>query len=81
MTFSIMTFSLMTHVIATRSITTVNNTTRGHANRGHIFSCVRPFYERSVSDLDRSMHRSLWVYVAHSSFIEGSHMTKNTASG
>ena len=29
--------------------------------RGHIFSHVRPFYERPVSDLDRSMHRSLWV--------------------
>ncbi len=33
-----------------------------------------------MSDLDRSMHRSLWVWVAHSSFIEGSHTTKNTAS-
>jgi hypothetical protein len=30
-----------------------------------------------VSNLDRSMHRSLWVLVAHSSFIEGSHTTKN----
>jgi len=29
--------------------------------RGHIFSCVRPLYEQAVSDLDRSMHRSLWV--------------------
>jgi hypothetical protein len=29
--------------------------------RGHIFSRVCPFYERAVSDLDRSMHRSLWV--------------------
>ncbi len=27
------------------------------------------------------MHRSLWVQVTHSSLIEGSHMTKNTASG
>jgi len=44
--------------------------------RGRILSRVRPFYERAVSDLDRSMHRSLWVYVAHSSFIEGSHTTK-----
>jgi len=26
------------------------------------------------------MHISLWVYVDHSSFIEGSDMTKNTAS-
>ncbi len=50
-------------------------------SRGRIFSCVRPFYERAVSDLDRSMHRSLWVQVAHSSFIEGSLTTKNTASG
>jgi hypothetical protein len=33
-----------------------------------------------VSDLDRSMHRSPWVYIAHSSFIEGSQTTKNTAS-
>jgi hypothetical protein len=33
-----------------------------------------------VSDLDRSMHMSLWVWVAHSSFIEGSHTTKNTAN-
>jgi hypothetical protein len=30
-------------------------------SRGRIFSHVRPFYERAVSDLDRSMHRSLWV--------------------
>jgi hypothetical protein len=29
--------------------------------RGHIFSHVRPFYEQAVSNLDRSMHRSLWV--------------------
>jgi len=28
--------------------------------RGRIFSCVRPLCERVVSDLDRSMHRSLW---------------------
>jgi hypothetical protein len=28
---------------------------------GHIFSHVRPFYERAVSDLDRPIHRSLWV--------------------
>ncbi len=28
--------------------------------RGRIFSCVRPFYERTVSDQDSSMHRSLW---------------------
>ena len=34
-----------------------------------------------MSDLDRLMHRSLWAEVAHSSFTEGSHMTKNTASG
>ncbi len=27
----------------------------------HIFSCVWPFKERAVSDLGRSMHRSLWV--------------------
>ncbi len=29
--------------------------------RGHIFSQVRPFYERAVGDLVRSMHKSLWV--------------------
>ncbi len=48
---------------------------------GCIFSRVRPFYEWAVSDLGpkRSMHRP--VKVAHSSFIEGLHMTKNTASG
>ncbi len=34
-----------------------------------------------MSNLDRKMHRSLWVLVAHSSFIEGSLTTKNTASG
>jgi hypothetical protein len=34
---------------------------------------------RGVND-NRFMHRSLWVKVAHSSFIEGSHMTKNTTS-
>jgi hypothetical protein len=49
--------------------------------RGRIFSHVRPFYERVVSNLDRPMHRSQWVLVAHSSFIEGSHATKNTSSG
>ena len=47
--------------------------------RGQILSHVCPFYEQAVSDLDRPMHRSLWVQVTHSSFIEGSHMTKNTA--
>jgi len=41
---------------------------------------VRPLYERGVCDLDRSMHKSQWVYVAHSLFKEVSHMTKNTAS-
>ncbi len=49
--------------------------------RGRIFSRVRPFYERVMSNLDMSTHISLWVLVAHSSFIEGAHMTKNTASG
>ncbi len=29
--------------------------------RGRIFSHVRPSCERAVSDLDRSMHISLWV--------------------
>ncbi len=29
--------------------------------RGRIFNCVRPFYERAVRHIDRSMHRSLWV--------------------
>ncbi len=48
---------------------------------GRIFSCVRPFYERAVSDLDRPILISLWVLVTYSSFIEGPHMTKNTASG
>ncbi len=47
---------------------------------GRIYTCVRPFNERPVSNLDRSMNRSLWAYIAHSSFIEGSHTTKNTAS-
>jgi hypothetical protein len=31
-----------------------------------IFSCAWPFYEQAVSDLDRSMHRSLWVQFAQS---------------
>jgi hypothetical protein len=53
---------------------------RHFESRGHIFSHVRPFYEQAVSNLDKSMHRSLWVWVTHSSFIEGSHMTKNTAT-
>ncbi len=47
---------------------------------GCIFSHVRPCYEWTVSNLDRCMHRSLWVYVTHILFIEGSHTTKNTAS-
>jgi hypothetical protein len=48
--------------------------------RSCIFHREWPFYERAVSDLERYMHRSLWVKVAQSSFIEGSHTTKNTAS-
>jgi hypothetical protein len=48
---------------------------------GRIFSHVRPFYEQAVSDLDRYRHGSLWVQVAHSSLIQGLHMTKNTAYG
>ncbi len=50
-------------------------------NRGRIFFHVRPLYEWAVSNLDpeRSMHRP--VEVAHSSSIEGSHTTKNMASG
>ncbi len=46
---------------------------------GCIFSRVQPFYERAVRDVypQRSMHRP--VQVADSSFIEGSHTTKNTA--
>ncbi len=53
----------------------------GDAYWGCIFSHVQPFYEWAVGDLDskRYMHRP--VKVAHSSFIEGSHTTKNTASG
>ncbi len=45
-----------------------------------IFSRERPFHKQAVSDLGpkRSIHRPLKV--AHSSFIEGSHATKNTAS-
>ncbi len=53
----------------------------GYFSKNGIFGRVRPLYERAVSNQDRSMHRSLWVYVAHSLFIEGSHKTKNTASG
>ncbi len=53
---------------------------QNNSSRGHIFSCVRPFCERAVSDLDpqRYIHRP--VQVAHSSFIGGSHTTKNTDS-
>ncbi len=29
--------------------------------RGCIFSHVRPFNEQVINNLDRSMHRSLWV--------------------
>ncbi len=59
-----------------------DNTTFANVNepRGCIFCCVRPFCERAVSDLNpvRYIHRP--VQVAHSSFIEGSLTTKNTAS-
>jgi len=33
----------------------------GREIRGRIFSRVQSFYERAVSDLDKPMHRSLWV--------------------
>ncbi len=29
--------------------------------RGRIFSCMQPYHERAVSNLDRPMHISLWV--------------------
>jgi hypothetical protein len=50
------------------------------ATRGHIFSHVLPFYERAVSDLDL---RDLCIdlFRSLSSFIDGSHVAKNTASG
>jgi hypothetical protein len=51
-----------------------------HLSKSCIFSHVQPFYERAVSNWNRSMNKSLWASVAHSSFMEGSHMTKNTAS-
>ncbi len=54
---------------------------QGFQSRGRIFSCGPPSYELAVNNLDRSMHISLWVQVTHSSFIEGLHTTKNTASG
>jgi len=66
------------------SPTTASGTTgelMTEVSSGHIFSCVRPFCERALSDLDRSMNRSLWVQVAHRSFIEGSHVTKNGELG
>jgi hypothetical protein len=47
---------------------------------GPYFCHVRPSYEWAMSNLDRSMNISLWLWVAHSSFTEGSHTTKNTAS-
>jgi hypothetical protein len=58
----------------------IKYTTLKLVTRGRIFSSAQPFYEWTVSDLDRSMHRSLWVLFSHSSFIEGLHTTKNTAS-
>jgi hypothetical protein len=30
-------------------------------SQSRIFSCVRPFSERAVSNLDRAMNISLWV--------------------
>jgi len=46
-----------------------------------VFSRLQPFYEQAVSDLDSPMQISLWVWVTHSSFIEGSRTTKNMAYG
>ncbi len=66
------------HVFQRELLSTASTDITIQVTRGHIFSCVQPFYEQAVSDLDRSTHRSLWVQVAHNSFIEGSHMTKNT---
>jgi hypothetical protein len=50
-------------------------------SRGRIFSRVSPSYEWAVSNLDRPMLKTLWVYVTVSLFIRVSHTTKNTASG
>jgi hypothetical protein len=71
--------SHMTKYTATKCFQKIENCK--FLTRGHIFCCVRPFCEQALSNLDRPMHRSLWTWVAHSSFIEGSHMTNNTASG
>ncbi len=66
-----------TVVLLIGTLPSIENECCEYCSRGHIYSRVRPFYEPAVSDLDRSMHRSLWVLVAHNSFIEGSHTTKN----
>ncbi len=55
--------------------------TSGRASKA-VFLVVRdPSLNEFLRDLDRYMHITLWVQVAHRFFIEGFHMTKNTASG
>jgi hypothetical protein len=62
------------------SLSLLKGREKGRGIRCCIFNRIQPSYDRAVSDLDRSMNISLWVWVAHSSFTEGSYMTKHTAS-
>jgi hypothetical protein len=48
------------HKVSKPTFVTILSANASGASRGCIFSRVRPFYERAVSDLDRSMHRSVW---------------------
>jgi hypothetical protein len=57
-TFTVMTLISMT--LGTMNYSRLNQAPVSVA-RGRIFSRVQPFYEQAVSDLDRSMHRSLRV--------------------
>ncbi len=56
------------------------NEMKPNETKGRIFSHERPFYEHAVSDLNPQRYLYRPVKVAHSSFIEGSHTIKNTAS-
>ncbi len=48
------------HKVSKATFVTILSSNASGGSRGCILSHVRPFYERAVSNLDRSMHRSVW---------------------
>jgi hypothetical protein len=58
---SVIMLNVVAPIFVTLSHFNLSSISATMVTRGRIFSCVRPFYERAVSNLDRSIHRSQWA--------------------